>query len=340
VIPLVPVLYAKWITLKTTINNKMKKSILILLISLFTASLGAQTKVKLRITHEMNGQAFALNTATKNNLDNSLNFTRVQYYLSGIKLTDDTGKVHTLSDVYLLVDASKTEDFDLGTITFSKLKTIAFSTGVDKAKNHLNPANYSMGHPLAPKSPTMHWGWTSGYRFAALEGKTGTSFSKTWELHGLFDDAYQEVVMPITSTMENGDLIITMTADYAMALNYINVEGGLISHGLEEDDKQMLHNFKNHVFLNSDKATEVSDLTKGEIYAYPAPSYDGKIFLSKKAKQNIQNIVIYNVLGEEVLSMEINSNFTNLMIPIPGMYFISYVKDNKIVHHQKIIVTQ
>lgn len=318
----------------------MKKSILILLISIFTVSLGAQTKVKLRITHEMNGQAFALNTATTNNLNNNLNFNRVQYYLSGFKLIHDGGTTTAANEVYLLVDASKNQDFDLGTFTFTTLETIAFSTGVDKAKNHLNPANYAASHALAPKSPTMHWGWTSGYRFATLEGKSGTSLSKTWELHGLFDDYYQEIVMPITSAMENGELIITMTADYAKALNGINVENGMISHGLEEEDATMLNNFKNYVFLNSDGATDISDLTKGEIYAYPAPSYDGNIYLSEQAKKNIQSIKITNILGEEIMRRDLSTGFTNLVISNPGMYFISYIKDNKIVQHQKIIVTQ
>ncbi|MBK7304311.1 MAG: hypothetical protein IPI90_13940 [Saprospiraceae bacterium] len=31
----------------------------------------------------------------------------------------------------------------------------------------------SVDSPLAFQDPSMHWGWTSGYRFIALEGMIG-----------------------------------------------------------------------------------------------------------------------------------------------------------------------
>ena len=104
----------------------MKKNIILLVALMMTIGATAQKNVKLRINHKMNGSAFALNSETTNSLGNKFNFSRAQYYLSNIKIIHDGGQETKATDVYLLVDAAKSVDFDLGSYNVTTIEKIIF----------------------------------------------------------------------------------------------------------------------------------------------------------------------------------------------------------------------
>ena len=71
----------------------------------------------------------------------------------------------------------------------------------------------------------MHWGWSSGYRFVALEGKSGTtSANQNLELHGLEDVNYFHLTITTAGTTSGSDKVIELNADYIQALKNINIE--------------------------------------------------------------------------------------------------------------------
>ena len=185
----------------------MKKITNVMMVLLIAISMNAQTDVYLKIDHFLGSNAFAFNTTATNNLGNSFNVSRLQYYIAEIKIVHDGGQVTSVPNTWILVNANSTVNELLGSFNVTTIEAVKFGIGVEQSYNHLDPSSYAMSHPLAPKSPSMHWGWSSGYRFACLEGKADATLSKTWELHGLFDKYYSEIVMPITSKMENGDLV-------------------------------------------------------------------------------------------------------------------------------------
>lgn len=332
-------LFVKWTILKTKKNKKMKNTILILLLSLFITPLSAQTTVKLRINHKMQNNAFAINTTTQNSAGDTFNFKRVEYYLSNFAIIHDSGKETAAQDVYHLVNATNTVDLELGSYNLTTIEMIRFSIGVDKDKNHLDPANYPKEHALAPKTPLMHWGWTSGYRFAALEGKSGSNLSNQWELHALFDENYFTVWLPVTATMESGELIITINADYSKALSEIDMQTVSILHGENKDDLTMLKNFRDSVFSNSMGVLSTNELEKTTIDVFPNPSKTGLFTFSKELYKEVDKISITNTMGQEILVQDIGIGFSDITLLENGMYFLTFYKNGKMVQNQKLVVS-
>ena len=48
------------------------------------------------------------------------------------------------------------------------VRGVKLHLGVDPAHNHADPSTYASDHPLSLQNPTMHWGWSAGYRFMAI----------------------------------------------------------------------------------------------------------------------------------------------------------------------------
>src|SRR5690606_31314969 len=101
-------------------------------------------------------------------------------------------------------------------------------------------------HPLGPKSPSMHWGWTAGYRFVAYEGSGGTNFSQTWQLHGLGNENYFQVTADVDVVDEGGVLMMDLNADYTRGVENIDLAAGTISHGTTSEAKTILENWRDH----------------------------------------------------------------------------------------------
>jgi len=230
----------------------MKHIIILAFATLTIFSTSAQTTVKFQINHLLKDQAFAFNQKASNNLDNEFNVKRLEYYLSGISLTHDGGKITKASDVYILVNAGNAVDVDLGKFDITTLESINFSVGVDPTVNNQNPTQWSASHALSPKSPSMHWGWAAGYRFVALEGKTGSSLSTIFEIHALGNDNYFKISIPTKGAMDNGELVIELDADYTEALSNIDISGGLVIHGETDQAVRCLRNFTNTVFTSQE----------------------------------------------------------------------------------------
>ena len=150
----------------------------------------AQNEVVFNIHQKMGEQSFQFNVPVKNNLGNDFEFTRLQYYISEISIIHDGGQKTDVEDFWLLVSADQDVSASLGVFNIEEVEAIHFYIGVDPGHNHANPADYPTGHPLAPQNPSMHWGWASGYRFIALEGKGSENLNQVVQLHGLWDDNY------------------------------------------------------------------------------------------------------------------------------------------------------
>ncbi len=242
------------------INNElkskpMKKILLVCSFLFFTASLlTAQTEIKLRIDHRLDGKAFALNQEAGSPSGTKYKLTRLQYYLSGFKITHDGGQTTVLDQLYFLVDPSKANSKELSIGSFSNITTIEnieFAVGVDYASNHLDPAAYPASHPLAPKNPSMHWGWTSGYRFIALEGKAGRvngQFIDDIGIHTVGNSNYKINSYTITGKMENGILYLDMIAEYNLLLEGISIAGGANNHGESGSASTLCINASTKVF--------------------------------------------------------------------------------------------
>lgn len=320
---------------------KIYKTIGLLLALACFAPTNAKTLVKLKINHNLGGNAFTKNTQINNSLGHNFNITRLEYYISSIIVIHDGGTLDTIKDKYLLVEPSgASETFDLDSLNFTNIEAIQFGIGVDKAKNNGNPANYFPGHPLAPKSPSMHWGWTAGYRFIAIEGKAGTSMNQTYELHGLWNENYYSVRIPATTKDENGAKVIELNADYSKILLDISLNSGVIAHGDNTTDRKALQNMRDSVFTNTNGATDILSTKRPNlqiISSYPNPSSTNKEVQFFIENSEPYLLKIFNIQGKFISKTDFG--VTKVTFAKPGFYWVqAYSKQGKLIAVKKQLI--
>lgn len=250
----------------------MKNILLILGILCTALTVNAQKNVTLKINHKLGSSNFAFNQTAQNDLGQPFQITRIDYYISKITLIHDGGMTTAIPDRYILAKGSNAVSELLGNFNITNIEGIRFSIGVDSPANNADPSLQPTLSPLYFQSPSMHWGWSAGYRFVALEGKTGTGFTTVFELHGLWNANYFEQTVNVTGVNTGNDITIYLNADYTQALKGVNVSTGPLEHGHNGADLTVLENFRDHVFT-AGSPTALHDITvdKG-VAVYPNPS--------------------------------------------------------------------
>lgn len=252
----------------------MRTSLLLLSLVLSTmcASAGDLT---LAIDHRMQGEV--VQSGVTYTMDNGAWYFKprfLKYYLAEITVIHDGGKRTPLTDVYVLVDALSRDRYPLGSADVTNVEALEFHVGVDKKRNHEDPTIYPPEHPLALKSPTMHWGWSAGYRFLAVEGSAGTSqavVSADVQVHSVGDDLYRTITMPVRAVPTPSGIELQLTAEYSKLFTGLDVSFGLIFHGLGEETILMSNNMATRVF--SSPSTSVDErAVASAIAVWPTPS--------------------------------------------------------------------
>lgn len=316
------------------------KKINLLIVGLALSSFAlAQSNVYLKISHKLNGSAFSTSAVGTNSEGDDFTVNRLQYYMSGIKLIHDGGQETAINNVYFLVNAKNLTNLLLGTHNVTSLESIKFSIGVDSSTNHLDPSSYNSSHPLAPKSPSMHWGWSAGYRFIALEGKSN---SQKFELHGLGDVNYFEQTITTSGAVNGADLTIHLQGDYEGALKDITLSSGVISHGETGAAKTALNNFKTDVFSEYKEEVVVVDGLANSINntfeIYPNPTNGSKI-INLNGNWSNGIATIQNITGSVIISKNISGKASiNISDLNTGIYFVKISTDNTNFITEKLII--
>ena len=101
-----------------------------------------------------------------------ISVTRLDFLVSDIALLNSAGNWHNLTNCYAYVSGRKGRlRFELSAIPSARYDRIRFHIGLSSAVNHKNAAEYPPGHALNPEVNGLHWGWSGGYVFLALEGR-------------------------------------------------------------------------------------------------------------------------------------------------------------------------
>ena len=321
--------------------KKLNFSLTILLTLLMSQALFAQTNVKFEIKHLLGQDVFAFNTLAQNSMMQDFQVTRLEYYISGIAITHDTGKVTTIVDNWILVNAGDQTLVDLGNHAIQQVEAISFYVGIDPDYNHVDPALYPITHPLGPKAPSMHWGWAAGYRFLAMEGTAGAN-SSLFQLHGLGDKNYFQasVVAPMTTHAAN-EVVISISADYTRALESIDVSAGVIVHGDYGAAQQALSNFQGFVFSPAVNNTAIEDeLTAPLFTLYPNPASSGKITLTAEAALSSYDVIVSDLVGRKVSEEKIPAGQSTLTFSLEatGMYLVTLIRDGQAMATKKLVV--
>jgi len=315
-------------------------SFLSTLLTLIAAVGLAQTTVKLKIHHKLGNEAFALNTGAKNNLGDDFEVTRMEYYISEVSVIHDNGMSTAIPDLWILVNAAAPTEVELGNYPITEVEGFHFTIGVDPDHNHLDPASYDPSHPLAPKNPSMHWGWASGYRFMAFEGNGGSNYDQLIQLHGLGDQNYIRTKLLLTTSALNNEVVINLDADYTRVLEDLSVNTGLIVHSELFEAQQSLVNLRNLAFTPTQTNTSTT-LSKDvcSLNVFPNPAYGGQTNVYIESPDGSgYTISVTDLMGRQTAHFPISSDgHLELDLARSGFYFVHLLKDGKWISSRKLI---
>ena len=321
----------------------MKKMILPIIAVFFSLAITAQTKVLLQFNHQLGDQAFAIDAPAEAD-GYSIKVERLEYYVSEIKIHHDGGQTTEIGHLWLLVNpALDTGGYLLGGIQAENIEGITFSIGVDSAHNHLDPAGYPAGHPLAPQNPSMHWGWVAGYRFIAFEGSAGANFAYNFEIHSIGDELYRTVTLPVIAEQEAGGFVIPVNADYTNLLKNIDASGGVISHGGLNEAKQIMENIGTVVFSSGSLSGAANPVATSSLEVFPNPAAGGFAWANFDLPAGYDYELAGTDLTGRVLSSQklgISQGTTQLEAPGTGMYLVQLRQNGKPIAHKKWLVVK
>ncbi|MGK0366365.1 MAG: hypothetical protein ACI85O_003438 [Saprospiraceae bacterium] len=319
--------------------HKFSPAFLLLVFCFISSAAIAQTSVSLKINHKLGNSDFAFDTESSNNLDNPFDVTRMEYYMSGFTVYHD-GISTAIENFNVLVRASQETTINLGMIDATDITQIRFHIGIGEGQNHGDPASYQANNPLSPQFPSMHWGWAAGYRFIAMEGNVGTDFNSIFELHGLGDSNYFETRTDVTPTTTSEGIIIELDADYARALEGIDMSQGVISHGETGEAKTAVENFKDYVFSQAGSITEVTDysaMNTLQIFPNPTATNTVNIFVDT-ANDTATQLELFRADGSLVNTTILNNQATaTIKLDAKGFYFLRVSQDGKTVGYEKVV---
>ncbi|MBK8556942.1 MAG: T9SS type A sorting domain-containing protein [Lewinellaceae bacterium] len=323
----------------------MKKTLLLTLALLFVLSSQAQNEIQLQLSPRLGSQAFALNAEVSAG-NYSYKITRLEYYISEVIITHDGGQTTPVSDMHLLVRPAIDSMYNLGEFPgINSVEAITFSVGVDQAVNHLDPAAYPANNPLSPQNPSMHWGWTAGYRFAAIEGVAGTNFANNFEIHALGDQNYKTLNLNTTAeVLPDGNKVIDLIADYAKVLNSINVSGGPIVHGTSGSAVVVLNNMKNLVFSATTSSATINPAFTGQFKLMQNPVTEAAASVGYELPAGAEyRVTLTNLSGRVLLNTAVPTGTGVFQIEeklTAGLYFVHLWENNHAVAVEKLVVVQ
>ncbi|MCF8237244.1 MAG: hypothetical protein K9I85_03750 [Saprospiraceae bacterium] len=321
------------------------KSILVLFSLIFTAAVSAQeVPVTLKFQHTIADEALAQGEIYSS-IQGNFMVTRLSYYLSGIELIHDGGQRFAFDDLYLLVHGFQ-DTYDLGMADIQEIEGIAFSIGVDSVTNHADPAEWPASHPLSFQSPSMHWGWLSGYRFLAIEGLLDNNQDgdpeKVWEFHVVGDELLTHVEVMLDEPQSVGvSAVVLLHADYLKLFDQLSMDN--ILHGSGSIVTKMMGNWnKGPVFtaLPFVTSTENQKTVNSGLQILGNPT--GHIVRVRCAREQLTSqamIRIMNMTGNLITQKTVGlaGDIQELSIPGPGTYQVILLDQDRVLGSQLII---
>ncbi len=130
-------------------------------------------EISFTVKNSVNGEELdLLNTTYTLPSNEEITISRLAYILADFILVKDDDSELVLEDQYVLINPKfSASAFVLKNVPKGNYKALKFSLGLDSDINHGDPSKYDVEHPLSPVNNSLHWSWTGGYIFAAIEGK-------------------------------------------------------------------------------------------------------------------------------------------------------------------------
>ena len=290
----------------------MRFFILFLFLALFATTAFAQTtQVTFSFDHKAGAAPLTLNQTIFPIWNNKMiMLTRAEFYISEVEIQQLDGMKIPLVDQYLLVNAkSPNTNFNLEEWPIEAANSVVLHLGVPASVNHNDPTEWPPHHPLAPKNPSMHWGWTAGYKFMAIEGKVDNDEDgipeTAFEIHNIFDALYKSVALTGVMEANNGVLHLHFVLDYAKLFNTIAMSDNLLQHGNAAINIAMMNNaaLENFIAFSDASATQEVTANSMKIKATPNPSNSETSLEYTLPASETLTLLLVNTLGQTVVSL-------------------------------------
>jgi hypothetical protein len=308
----------------------MKKTLLFLLLIIgYTSS--AQNQYKLHFTPKVAAQEFALGQAVTSGAYLT-SFDYFNYYISNLHLIYDGGQDLDLSDSVYLV---KHDNFilDLGQLNISNIEKIKFGVGVPIELSHLDISLYPLDHPLSYQTPSMQWGWTSGYNQMIVGGSSDSDGNQTtdayFEIHSLGDNNFHEIEV-ITTEIEGVDgkkIKINCNLDTWLGQTNLNTVG--IKHGSSGDNFNVMKNVSIRPVFTSDYVLGLKEVAQKEGNVYFTTTGANTLVFWNEIKQ-LNSISVVDMNGKLISTQNVSefSGKIELNEIKKGVYFVSFLDNN------------
>ena len=127
--------------------------------------------------------------------------------VSHLALVKESGDTVQLSDGYQWVNFTDGRtSFKYLNIPEGNYKGISFMLGLDSLINHGDPNKWPANHPLNAFTTGLHWGWSGGYIFQALDGNYSkdsvTSSTNGFSFHAATDQMKTMFNLPFNYTID------------------------------------------------------------------------------------------------------------------------------------------
>ena len=318
--------------------KSLTQLVLLAIVMLINSYSYGQKEVHLQINQYIGNVPFEIGDTGTNDQGTKFSISRLDYYISSIKLHHDGGMTTNVSNKYIFVTKGKTVDELLGTFNIGLLDSITFSVGVDATNNHGDPTLWPSNHPLAPKSPEMQWGWAAGYRFVAIEGKSGANLQFEYQIHALGDELYNATTIVTHGTDHNGALMIALNADYEQSLKEINVNKNVIQHGSAKEAISLMANYNQNVFKATESISASHDIEIGSLKIYPNPVIDGKVTIALTEDQILNsNIIIRDAVGRTVYQLSNLALQNEVIVDHLGFYTIELRQAGELTYRGSLV---
>lgn len=280
----------------------------LLLLVCFVGAASAQTdnKVLISFDHRAAGQPLVLQQTLFSIWNGKkVKLTRAEFYLAELSIRRPDNTLLALTDQYILANANAPDvKHDMGMWPVSAASGMSLHIGVPFAANHSDPASYKAEHPLSPKDPSMHWGWSAGYRFMAIEGFVDNNNDgipeDEFEYHNLGDALYTTLEVTGSSSAANGILDIRITLDYARLFESLPMTGNLFQHGSASVNKTMMTNAAQQGFMKMAASSSVTALVQQseQVHISPNPFANGAQVQYEMPTTQPLNLTIVNAAGQ------------------------------------------
>jgi hypothetical protein len=137
--------------------------------------------LKLELENDMNGNKILLDSVKYlNENQDTFKISTLKYYLSNLRLKDESGKFYNIPDAYYLIDVSVSNDttISISNIPVGTYTQVELAIGIDSLHNHSGAQTGALDPTVAS---SMFWSWSAGYKFVVLEGIYKTVSSNGWK---------------------------------------------------------------------------------------------------------------------------------------------------------------